>query len=54
MITTDKIKPRTASVTEKCAVFTICLMSRCNPPSNMIIINASAAKYGTTLITASG
>jgi hypothetical protein len=54
MITTDIIKPRTASVTEKCAVLIRCLISKFNPPSNIIIINASAAKYGTTSITASG
>ncbi len=48
IIITDKTNPRVASVTEKCAVFTMCLISRFSPPSNMIIINASAAKYGTT------
>ena len=47
VIATDKIKPRIANVKAKCAVFTICLRSRCNPPSNMIIIKANAAKYGT-------
>ena len=28
--------------------FMTCLISKFNPPSNMIIINAKAAKYGTT------
>ncbi len=48
------MKPRMANVDEKCAVFTMCLISRFRPPSNMIIINARAAKYGTIWSTASG
>ena len=54
MITTDTTKPTSASANEKWTVFTTCLMSRFSPPSNMIMMSASAAKYGTTWTTASG
>ena len=48
IIATDKIKPRIASANEKCAVFMTCLISKFSPPSNMMMINARAAKYGIT------
>ena len=51
---TDTTNPSIARNMEKCAVLAMLLRSRFRPPSNMIMISATAAKYGTICATAAG
>ena len=44
-------KPASASPNAKCAVLAMDRRSRLLPPSNMIMIRATAAKYGTIAMT---